>query len=562
MTTRVLESRSPAAELAWFAAALILACACSSNAQQPAGVDAGAAPDSSGLGAADSSGLEGGDPSGHDSRGSDSAMDQDSAADVGSGAQVDSPMESKPDAQDASAPGLACTTKASCNADLDTVDDPANCGACGAVCAPLEVAGGSIREVVNDSTSLYWVDGTNIKKAPLSGGEATTLVTGSAPRNGIAVFGDSLYYVDDTALMKVKVTGGSPTAIAPNVSANEIAVAATGVYWWGASGIMKVALDGSAPTILVPNVSSYYCSKTTIVTDASHFYYEGEIRTASGGQGCGLIKVPLDGGTPVTIVSGSAGINAFAVSSKGIYWSSSGSLSMIPPAGDEHTRPTILFPGKVGDTIGDMAVTDSDVYWTRSGSVMKMSLADCAPVQLATARGFAESVIVNGTDVYWVDYFWQGKCPGCDLISTVGCRNRTCRAECRSGEARCAGITLQSCGAAGSFVDGTACPSACVGGQCVQGTQCNFGDARCAGDSSRQVCLPDGTWGPPGDCDPNATCSAGHCNGPQACNSLALCCDSIKDSFTRMTCLNISKRGTGAGCQSQLDSFRSANVCS
>jgi hypothetical protein len=93
-------------------------------------------------------------------------------------------------------------------------------------------------------------------------------------------------------------------------------VDATSVYWTNEGGaVMKVALDGGTPVTLasgqrVPNA---------IAVDATGVYWTNY----DAGVGA-VMKVGLDGGTPVTLAAGQPGPNAIAVDATSVYWTNEG----------------------------------------------------------------------------------------------------------------------------------------------------------------------------------------------------------------------------------------------
>lgn len=83
-----------------------------------------------------------------------------------------------------------------------------------------------------DSTSLYWLEGTNVRKMPKAGGAIATI--GTATAQAIATDGVRLFFTNSAAnnIRTMPVAGGALTTLhtgAPSLTA--VAVDATSVYW-------------------------------------------------------------------------------------------------------------------------------------------------------------------------------------------------------------------------------------------------------------------------------------------------------------------------------------------
>jgi len=94
------------------------------------------------------------------------------------------------------------------------------------------------------------------------------------------------------------------------------------------------------------------------------------------------------------------------------------------------------------------------------------------------------------------------------------------------------------------------CPSACVGGTCVQGA-CDYQDTRCQG-STRERCSTTGEWVFDKVCGNG--CADGACVIPPECADLASCCFRISGP-ERVICQNVSQNGSALACSQYLDFY-------
>jgi hypothetical protein len=114
-----------------------------------------------------------------------------------------------------------------------------------------------------------------------------------------------------------------------------------------------------------------------------------------------VMRVPIDGGTPQTLVSNASKPTSLAVAAAGAFWTvpdSPGRLMTVPLAGG--TATTIA----VGDYEGAVATDGVNLYWTGDMSVFARALAGGSTSTLAVSshlRGSTDgSIAVDSTSVY------------------------------------------------------------------------------------------------------------------------------------------------------------------
>ncbi len=179
-----------------------------------------------------------------------------------------------------------------------------------------------------DSESIYWGTFNGLMKAPLDGGPAATILTNYGP-TFIVADQRLLTSLDTSGLVSFGVDGGTPTTLvsvsAPTHLPRDLTAYANTVFWTGYSDqtdgtITGLSIDGGTPTTLesgqeLPNI---------IVTDGVSLYWNSQV---------GLLRAPIGGGTPVTLVAGSQAAEAIelAVDSASVYWESGASLMKVTP---------------------------------------------------------------------------------------------------------------------------------------------------------------------------------------------------------------------------------------
>jgi hypothetical protein len=302
--------------------------------------------------------------------------------------------------------------------DAGTVDagtDGGEADSATGIVPPVVIASAQQRPValVVNETSIYWMNaggGTSplpvgtVMSAPLAGGPATTLASDPNGAGPIALDGTNVYWADPAALMKVPLGGGSPTQVASVLpwGANAFTVSPTSVYWTSQNpmGVSQVPLTGGSPTVLSTDQSP-----VGIAVDATDVYW-------CDGVGS-VMKMPLDGGTPVTLASVKGLPCAqLTVDAANVYWTTSSlsqafSVMKVPLDGG---TPVTLAPSNPGGTNG-IAVDTTRVYWTLitapyrpdGGAVMSVPIAGGAATTLATGQAGIGGIAVDATSVYWAD---------------------------------------------------------------------------------------------------------------------------------------------------------------
>jgi hypothetical protein len=155
-----------------------------------------------------------------------------------------------------------------------------------------------------------------------------------------------------------------------------------------------------------------------VVVDAASVYWATYTRDNAGGISTStwsIMKMPLRGGTPTKLVSGSDSLGtSFAVDATSVYWTTwqvgKSSLMKAPLGGG---APITL--ASAASPIWSIAVDAAIVYWTTfnqapvpvDAAVTKVPTGGGTAVTLATRRTRSTSslfgITVDATSVYWLE---------------------------------------------------------------------------------------------------------------------------------------------------------------
>jgi hypothetical protein len=249
----------------------------------------------------------------------------------------------------------------------------AGCGATVISVTPLPNPLVPYQQMAVDATSVYWIDTSGVRKAPVGGGTAVTLAVGPPSQTGY------------------------------------MAIDSTSVYWTVADSVLKVPLDGALP----PNppyttIAAGQSRPQGIALDAANVYW---VNSGNYGASDGsVVEMPLSGGVPVTLASGRNAPGALILAASRLVWTEAGGLWTVGLSGG--TPTSIASPSPGG--FGMLAFDGTDVYWTNAdgtgGTIQKVPLSGGAQVTLAPTGSVSwpTGIAVDSTAVYWATLYTGG----------------------------------------------------------------------------------------------------------------------------------------------------------
>jgi hypothetical protein len=199
--------------------------------------------------------------------------------------------------------------------------------------------------------------------------------------------------------------GGSPVQLAGNLD-NFWGVATDGVnvYWMdmpNATGntrrVMKMPVNGGTQTTLMARENIVY-----VATDGAHvFFIEARLDSTNNFVDY-LMKVPVGGGTPVTVANMGGSSQHLAVDATNVYWRRGNALVKMPKAGGTITTLVSSAPFAVS-----LASDGTHLYWAEndwmasSGGIKKVSVAGGTPSAVLSNVANVLGVAVDNYSVYW-----------------------------------------------------------------------------------------------------------------------------------------------------------------
>ncbi len=266
---------------------------------------------------------------------------------------------------------------------------------------------GLVPALAVDATNIYWsaqaspIAGapTLLLSQPLAGGTNTPLSDSGWSVLAVAADGQNVYWLEKQvapnsvnsdgtvagAVMRTTPSGvGAPMMVAParfldSGGLYNMAVDSNVIYWTDAcpansvdycgGELVKVPVAGGTPVRLA-TWSGYSYSQIKVGPGGVYWAVPGTQAMMQPPPPTGLLKVPLAGGDPVTLIA--PPVLGITLDQANIYWSTYGYLMRAPlPSGAPATRVATM--SDQGTIIFDMAIDATSLYWVDGGKLMKLT---------------------------------------------------------------------------------------------------------------------------------------------------------------------------------------------
>jgi hypothetical protein len=215
-----------------------------------------------------------------------------------------------------------------------------------------------IPSVAVDATRVYWVN-AGAGSVPLRGGTATPLPASS----GIGLDSSHVYFGGNRTIERAPLEGGEATTLATmQPGPCSVRVYGGSVFWTTGEGetVVEAPKQGGLPaTLLAPSGVGETCAFA--VSDAGVFL--SQTRWADGGPPVGdMLRIPVGGGEAVTLATVPFGQGALAVDEESVYFAGADDVLKVPVAGG-----AVITLAR-GQTNPDaIAVDGTSVYWGNRG---------------------------------------------------------------------------------------------------------------------------------------------------------------------------------------------------
>jgi hypothetical protein len=253
---------------------------------------------------------------------------------------------------------------------------------------------GSVAALAVDSTNVYWsANGGNetvLLSQPLAGGANNTLSDSGQNVLAVAADGQNVYWLEEHPLAGQANADGT---------------------WPGA--VMRGLPSGiGGPVMVAPARFPSYGGGASIAVDSNVVYWTDACPANASVDDCGgeLMKVPAAGGTPVRLATWSGNsYSQIKVGPDGVYWGvlyTQSTMQPPPPTG------ILKVPLAGGDPVTVIAspvlgitLDEGNIYWSTMADLMSAPLPSGAPAtRLATSTSMFSTILaVDATSLYWVD---------------------------------------------------------------------------------------------------------------------------------------------------------------
>ena len=276
----------------------------------------------------------------------------------------------------------------------------------------------SAKYLTSDSAYIYFTQSVDefegtINKVPLAGGEIEVLLSGINNPTDIVSDSKNIYWIEKSAngaLKQMPLVGGTPMILASSLNEPVSLVVFGGFVYWcdkddGDGMIRSVPIDGGS----IFDIYDTRITPTGIATDGQYVFFTEAWDSPSGK----VLKVSVNGGEAITLVSGLGAPFTVALDSTSVYWMEfgweqklgktklDGSSTLILSTNNSYSwNPKIL------------AVDDTNLYFGVQGGVaetygviQKVSIngGEVTTIVKTGEYSMPYNIAIDDTNIYWAE---------------------------------------------------------------------------------------------------------------------------------------------------------------
>lgn len=322
--------------------------------------------------------------------------------------------------------GMAC---------VDLQSDQKNCGTCGhdclggqcmaGKCQPITITTGqtAVASLAVDSTSIYWArtggQGSTVSKSNLDGSNLVTMF-GSSYCNVVVVDAQNTYSSCNNTIYRCAIGGCNmqPTLVAGPFANGVTSLAIDGAnnrLYFTVGTPYNSSSGGFIASVPIPNGGNYARlvspdqpspGSIQIVNGTVYWLNSGTYLNDNPLMNGGLRKAPLGTNQQETIVgtdSGTTDESGLAIDTNTAFWGG-GSLQQIRTVSLGGGSPSMFV--NAGGSTASLIVNATDLWWVESstGSVRRCNKGNCSPSIVATNQSGAYIIIQDAASVFWGNY--------------------------------------------------------------------------------------------------------------------------------------------------------------
>lgn len=183
-----------------------------------------------------------------------------------------------------------------------------------------ETAGATPAKAVVDETHIYWSEYSNIKRVPIGGGNAETIIDSGVWYHELVIDKTRVYWtpsdLKELVIMSADKSGaGQGPLCITSLRASQLTHNESWIYW-------RSDLDPNGTTSRIERISALGGTSSVVLSGISagdFAVHQGFVYWTEFKQGR-VLRAPVSGGSPEVLAAGLAEPTEIAVDDSGIYW--------------------------------------------------------------------------------------------------------------------------------------------------------------------------------------------------------------------------------------------------